>query len=196
MNNSSWRTWEKQNRLISRPAHRLLESLGCYQPIEQMTTKTWLQFNSLVATTTIPCHATWWIQGRWNYLGRLGSVPTISWQFLCFLLIYFRNCFYLNGDQSFFFFLRNTLFQLNLHSFCNPWRLSAPSTTWTQCLLRLLWENWHDFCRNVITKWMMVVSFVAQSWFWILMSSFFLPTPYNTQPVPLPFFREIIKKLT
>ena len=24
LNNSSWRTWEKQNRLISRPAHRLL----------------------------------------------------------------------------------------------------------------------------------------------------------------------------
>ena len=76
-----------------------LESLGCYQPIEQMTTKTWLQFNSL-ATTTIPCHAIWWIQGRRNYLGRLGSVPTISRQILCFCTALFSGFFLYRQQQG------------------------------------------------------------------------------------------------
>ena len=94
-----------------------------------------------------------------------------------FVLLYFWDPFYidinkaipLDSDQIFVFFVGNTLSLPNLQSFRCPMMIVC--TTWTQCLLRLLWENWHDFCRNVITKWMMVVSFVAQSWLWILMSS-------------------------
>ena len=164
LNNSSWRTWEKQNRLISRPAHRLLESLGCYQPIEQMTTKTWLQFNSL-ATATIPCYLM--NSGAAELPGTVWISPNYFLAVLVLFISLFLGFFLFKWRPHIFFSsFVPTKFKLL------PLPLMIVCTTWTQCLLRLLWENWHDFCRNVITKWMMVVSFVAMSWLWILMSSF------------------------